>query len=593
MKITVYGMTLDLMDMPNYNTLLITIVVLACGVFLLKGVRYSRLASKRNKKINQRLEALKKLQALVEQSALSAEREQEILDHDIQTLQTKLKSGEFEPQEVLLAYGERALVVNEDVNCIVEPLFEAFDAAEDLSKSGSKNGILYGIPISIKDNFGIKGYDCTIGCSNWIDKPWEEDSAVVKTLRAEGGIPFVKTTVPQTMLSYETANPIDGQTRNPQDLSRGIGGSSGGEAALIAAGGSIIGMGGDIGGSIRIPASMGGICGLKPTSYRVSTAGVHPVFKGQTNLRSCLGPMAQNVDGLTLLMQALSGPKAFDIDPTLPPLPFNQAIYSSREKLRIGYFTNLDFFEAVPAMKRGVLEAKQKLEALGHELVPWEFPVDDAGIFEQWGKSALGDGGKRLLDLLVNDELDPAIKSMIHAIMLPNIVKKLLYYLLYPIDAKQAIMMHFSAGVKDVNGWWDLNVQINNTRKEVMSSWKQHKLDAVICPSFVCPPLPFGAPAYASGAVVYTAIFNILDFVAGSLPITKVTEEDVSNMAEYTGQDLWHRTVKKGMVGSEGLVVNVQVVTLPWQEEKCLRVMKELEEAVAFKRVFGVVKRVV
>ena len=81
----------------------------------------------------------------------------------------------------------------------------------------------------------------------------------------------------------------------------------------------------------------------------------------------------------------------------------------------------------------------------------------------------------------------------------------------------------------------------------------------------------------------YTLIYNVLDFPAGSIPVTKVTADDVTKMANYPTPDLGHKIIKKGMTGTEGLVVNVQVVTLPWQEEMCLRVMKELEDAVDFK----------
>ena len=91
----------------------------------------------------------------------------------------------------------------------------------------------------------------------------------MKVLKHQGAVPFVKTNVPQGMLSWETTNPIYGNTTHPLDSKRGVGGSSGGEAAIIAAGGSVLGLGGDIGGSIRIPAALCGIVGLKPTSKRL------------------------------------------------------------------------------------------------------------------------------------------------------------------------------------------------------------------------------------------------------------------------------------------------------------------------------------
>lgn len=127
--------------------------------------------------------------------------------------------------------------------------------------------------------------DCTGGCSRDIDKPYPDDCVMVKVLQHQGAVPFVRTNIPQTMMAWETVNPIFGQTINPHELHmpyRTVGGSSGGEAALIAARGSVLGFGSDAGGSLRIPATMCGITSLKTTHGRLSTKGTHPLHAGQT-----------------------------------------------------------------------------------------------------------------------------------------------------------------------------------------------------------------------------------------------------------------------------------------------------------------------
>lgn len=127
--------------------------------------------------------------------------------------------------------------------------------------------------------------DCTGGCSRDLEKLYSEDCVIVQVLLHQGAVPFVRTNIPQTMISWETTNPIWGQTTNPNEPRippRTVGGSSGGEAALIAAGGSVLGIGSDIGGSLRIPAAMCGIASIKPTSGRLSSKGTCPVLKGQT-----------------------------------------------------------------------------------------------------------------------------------------------------------------------------------------------------------------------------------------------------------------------------------------------------------------------
>merc|ERR1719481_2161904 len=116
-------------------------------------------------------------------------------------------------------------------------------------------------------------YDCTIGLAQYIGKPAQEDCSFVRALKDLHAIPFCLTNIPQTMVSYSCSNPVYGNTRNPHDLTRTPGGSSGGEAALIAAGASILGLGSDIGGSLRIPSHFSGVCGLKPTTGRIIESG--------------------------------------------------------------------------------------------------------------------------------------------------------------------------------------------------------------------------------------------------------------------------------------------------------------------------------
>ncbi|KAI0239957.1 hypothetical protein LSAT2_009333 [Lamellibrachia satsuma] len=116
-------------------------------------------------------------------------------------------------------------------------------------------------------------------------------------------------------------------------------------------------------------------------------------------------------------------------------------------------------------------------------------------------------------------------------------------------------------------------------RTRVMKEWQSLGFDAVISPGYGFPALPLDTILDAWGAVSYTAMYNMLNFTAGSIPITKVTEEDLRNMKDYATPDPWHAVPKKNMPGSVGLPVNVQVVTLPWRDELCLRVMKDLQEA--------------
>ncbi|NXP87454.1 VDHAP protein, partial [Passerina amoena] len=221
-----------------------------------------------------------------------------------------------------------ALEVNREVNCVTDFIHGCEDQLQKLKKQKEK-GLLYGIPISIKDHINCKGHISSGGMVKFLGQVKEEDSVIVQVLKHQGGIPFVKTNIPQTMINYDCSNLIFGQTLNPLNPQKSPGGSSGGEGALIAGGGSILGMGSDVAGSIRLPSSFCGLCGLKPTGNRISTAqpaavtGDRPFVLAVTGV---LGPMARDVDSLALCMKALLCQEMFQLDPSVPPIPFNEQV---------------------------------------------------------------------------------------------------------------------------------------------------------------------------------------------------------------------------------------------------------------------------
>ncbi|NWY25740.1 VDHAP protein, partial [Pheucticus melanocephalus] len=225
-----------------------------------------------------------------------------------------------------------ALEVNREVNCVTDFIHGCEDQLQKLKKQKEK-GLLYGIPISIKDHINCKGHISSGGMVKFLGQVKEEDSVIVQVLKHQGGIPFVKTNIPQTMINYDCSNLIFGQTLNPLNPQKSPGGSSGGEGALIAGGGSILGMGSDVAGSIRLPSSFCGLCGLKPTGNRISSVPAPAHLAAMTGDRpfvlavtGVLGPMARDVDSLALCMKALLCQEMFQLDPSVPPIPFNEQV---------------------------------------------------------------------------------------------------------------------------------------------------------------------------------------------------------------------------------------------------------------------------
>src|SRR5271154_6424316 len=173
-------------------------------------------------------------------------------------------------------------------------------------------GAMHGVPISVKSSVDVAGWPCE--CGSRLRKGYvpSEDATLVARLRAAGAILLGNTNVPEFLMAYETDNSLYGRTNSPWDVERTPGGSSGGEAAAIAAGCSAGGVGSDGGGSIRIPAHYTGICGLKPTPGRVPSSGHFPAGAGAFSWIGVVGPMARTVADVRVLFEVMAGPDAGD-----------------------------------------------------------------------------------------------------------------------------------------------------------------------------------------------------------------------------------------------------------------------------------------
>ena len=176
---------------------------------------------------------------------------------------------------VLLANRCRRYGRDQDkVNAVTQELYdEAHEQAKTLQGTKQEGLLLYGVPISVKDCIAIKGTLSTAGLACRLKSPSVEDALLIKVIKHAGAIPLVRGNTIQTMMLPESFNRIWGRTRNPWDLSRTPGGSSGGDAALVAMDCVPLAMGSDVAGSLRIPAVFCGICGFKPTSTRLSAKG--------------------------------------------------------------------------------------------------------------------------------------------------------------------------------------------------------------------------------------------------------------------------------------------------------------------------------
>jgi amidase len=224
-----------------------------------------------------------------------------------------MRTRKASPVEVVEAYLRRIDNVNPSLNAIVTIAGDAIDRAREAEDALMKSrdvGALCGLPITIKDTIDTKGLRTTYGSRLRADHLPERDATVVARLKAAGAILLGKTNTPEMAIPYETDNPVFGRANNPKNLLMTPGGSSGGEAAAIAAHLSPAGIGSDLSGSIRVPAHFCGIAGLKPTTGRVPMDGHLPSAIGALSLGACIGPMARRIADLELLFDVIAQSRA-------------------------------------------------------------------------------------------------------------------------------------------------------------------------------------------------------------------------------------------------------------------------------------------
>jgi amidase len=251
-----------------------------------------------------------------------------------------IRDGAISSAELVDAHLARIDQVNPALNAVVEVLRDTARAAAEIAdqrrRDGASLGPLDGVPFSVKDSIEVAGTVCTAGTVGLQNAPPSpRDATLVARLRAAGAIPIARTNLPDLLFAFESDNLLRGRTSNPYDLYRTSGGSSGGEAALIAACGSPCGLGSDAAGSVRLPAHFCGIATIKPTSGRLPRTGHVPPSGGWIETLWQIGPMARRVEDLRAMLPLLLG--ADGQDHTVVPMPYRDPSRTSLRDLRIAF----------------------------------------------------------------------------------------------------------------------------------------------------------------------------------------------------------------------------------------------------------------
>ncbi|PQO40813.1 amidase [Blastopirellula marina] len=499
--------------------------------------------------------------------------------HGAAQLAHLIASREVSAVEVIAAHIDRINTVNPHINALTETFFDQATATAkrlDDDPSLHANQPLRGVPISIKECFLVAGGKSTLGMTTPAVQH-THDGIHVARLREAGGIVLGMTNVPQMMIIHETRNPVFGTTNNPWNLERSVGGSSGGEAAILAAGGTALGLGSDLGGSIRLPSHFCGIAGLKPTSRRLLRSGAVENLRGMAWLEYQPGPMARHVADLRLAMQVLARQQANMkwSDPEVAPLGFDPQASTDISSLRIGVYADDGFFPPCPAVKRAIAEGIEGLTARGATIVTLE-PPKTLDLLKSYFAIASADGGRDFRRMLKGSRLDPEIARLVRLAALPRWLRPLIAMLvLAPFGKRKMSALFQASGPRSANSLWQITYQAACQVREVFQSWDNAGVDAVLCPTHATPALLPDSAVDMMPAASYSVVMNLLGVPCGNVPATRVRAEETSDRSGNL--DASEQMAAKIERGSAGLPVGVQVAGRFWREDQVLSVMEALE----------------
>jgi Asp-tRNA(Asn)/Glu-tRNA(Gln) amidotransferase A subunit family amidase len=468
----------------------------------------------------------------------------------------QIRSKAVSPVEVARAHLDRIERLNPKLNAFVDcqpeaVLAQAREAEKAILRRGRDRdkdelGPLHGVPVSIKSSIDVAGHRCEAGTRLRAGYIASGDAPLVARLRAAGAVILGVTNAPELLMAWETDNLLYGRTNNPWDLTRTAGGSSGGEAAAIAAGLSAGGVGSDGGGSIREPAHFCGICGLKPTPGRIPSTGHFPKGGGPFALIGVVGPMARTVEDLRTLFAVMAGWDDGDRsygdhsygdhssgDPCAAPVAVREIQDAEVRPINIGFFEDDGRTPVTKETRSAVNRAASLLSGCGFHVEPFR-PEGLERARQLWWEFFGTAGGMILGPMLRGheSELSPLLRQF--------------------------------------RGWTD--VEPAHTGESLLAAWlgrdevrekillQMRKYPVLICPTAAIPAFRHGEREWlVEGKTVkyldawsYCEWFNLLGFPAVVVPMG---------------------------CSEDGLPIGVQIVGRPWQEEVVLAVAAKLEEA--------------
>lgn len=438
-----------------------------------------------------------------------------IINKPIQELVKEIHNDPSKATQILNTYGKVALNAHEKTNCVTEILFHS---AEKWVQDGSINlkGPLAGIPVSLKDTVDVTGYDSTVGYSRFVGIK-AQDGPMVRILKDAGAVPYAKTNVPVTLLSFESSNDVWGRSTNPYNKNYTPGGSTGGEGALLALGGRI-GVGSDVAGSVRCPAHFSGIYSLKCSTGRWLKLGTRTSMPGQDGIPAVYSPMARTLNDLTYFTRSIIQMEPWTYDYSVHPIPWRSNVeetYADKKRLRVGVLRTDGVVDPSPACARALEMAVAALRAQGHDIIDNIKPPEPYEGLQLASQLLDSDGVETAMSFFRTGEgNDRGVAQMRFYFKLPRFAKYI-HYLWVRYVRRDAIWADLLRNwhPKTVYQYWQLIAKREAYKRKWFDFWEENKFDFVLSPPNATPAVPHGGMHDACSSCGYTFLFNLVCYI--------------------------------------------------------------------------------
>lgn len=420
---------------------------------------------------------------------LLTEKEFEITDSSASRIVLQIAKGTWSSVDVFKAFAKRATIAHQLTNCALE-LFvdEGLERAKYLdeyyAKHGKTVGPLHGLPISLKEQMNYKGKITHGGYVSQIGNIPEKHAPSAEILERLGAVFYVRTNQPQTLMHLCGNNNFIGWSKCPFNVSLTAGGSSSGEGAITAFGGSPIGIGSDIGGSVRGPAAFSGSVGLRPTTHRISKSGGVSSAGGQESVTPVQGPLARSIDDIEMLMDAyINQGRPWNIDCTTLPIPWRKVKKPKPEELTVAIAYDDGIVSPTPPIVRGLKHVAEKLKAAGVKVVEHK-PIRTQFAYDLVNKMYAADGNYKQRHLLASSG--------------------------EPLTKLTKWSLNYGEGSKELGVAENRQMSIDRDllKQQYTDYLNENKIDMLISPAFGnVAPKPETAYVWS-----YTTLFNLIDF---------------------------------------------------------------------------------